>query len=187
MHLLDIVLLVPLLWAVYRGFKKGLVIEITSLVSLFLGVYGAIKLSDRTAAYLTDQLNMSEQNMNILSFAITFIVIVGVVYLIGRMIEKMIDLVALSFVNKAGGAFFSGLKVAMIISIILVTLNGWNDKYNFLPETIKEDSIAFEPLTKLSPTVMPFLKNSEWVQKGLDKLKELSDETGILDAVENEE
>ncbi|MFT4661344.1 MAG: membrane protein required for colicin V production [Patiriisocius sp.] len=184
MHLLDIVFLVPILWALYRGYKKGLIIEITSLVSLVLGVYGAIKLSGVTGQYLTEYFNMSEQNLGIVSFAVTFILIVGLIYFIGKMIEKMIDLVALSFVNKLGGAFFSGLKVAMIISIILVTLNGWNEKYNFLPDSVSDDSMFFEPLTKLSPTVMPFLQNSEWVQKGLEKLKSLKEESGVDDMLE---
>jgi len=186
MHLIDIIFLVPILWALYKGFKKGLIIEITSLLALFLGVYGAIKLSGITASYLTESLKMSEQNMGIISFAITFIVIVGVVYLIGKMVEKMVDLVALSFVNKLGGAFFSGLKVAMIISIVLVTLNGWNEKYQFLPDTLNNDSIFFEPMTKLAPTVMPFLKNSPWVQKGLEKLKEFKEDVDDLSAVESE-
>jgi len=186
MHLIDIIFLVPILWALYKGFKKGLVIEITSLLALILGIYGAIKLSDVTASYLTGQFEMSKQNMGIISFAVTFIIIVGLVYLIGKIIEKMVDLVALSFLNKVGGAFFSGLKVAMIISIVLVTINGWNEKHQFLPETISEDSIFFEPLTELSPTVMPFLKNSPWVQKGLKKLKELKEDTDLLEGLETE-
>ncbi len=184
MHLVDIILLIPLLWALYRGYKKGLVIEITALLSLVLGVYGAIKLSDKTASYLIQHFQMSEQNMGIISFAITFLLIVGLVYLVGNAVEKMIDLVALSFVNKLGGAFFSTLKVAMIISVILVTVNGWNEKIEFLPETITEDSIMFEPLTKLSPTIMPFLKNSKWVQKGLEKLKDLKEDSGIMETIE---
>jgi len=186
MHVIDIIFLVPILWALYKGFTKGLIIEITSIVALILGIYGAIKLSDVTASYLTESLSMSEQNMGIISFAVTFILIVGLVYLIGKIIEKMVDLVALSFVNKLGGAFFSGLKVAMIISVLLVTLNGWNDKHQFLPNTLKTDSIFFEPLTKLSPTIMPFLKNSPWVQKGLEKLKEIKDDTDVLDGLETE-
>lgn len=187
MQILDIILLIPLAWALYKGFKKGLVIEITSLLALVLGVYGAIKFSSITADFLIEKIDVSEQTMKVLAFVVTFMLIIGAVHLIGKIIEKTIDLVALSFMNKLGGALFSTLKVAMIISVILVAVNGWNERFNFIPTNIKQDSILFEPMTKLSPAVLPFLKNSEWVQKGLQKLNELKEESGILDVIPNQE
>ncbi len=44
MNILDIIFLVPLLFALYRGFKKGLIHMIASLLALILGIVGAMKL-----------------------------------------------------------------------------------------------------------------------------------------------
>ena len=45
MNYIDIILAIPLVWAVYRGFTKGFIIEIASLIAMVLGVYGAIHFS----------------------------------------------------------------------------------------------------------------------------------------------
>ena len=36
---IDIVFLVPLLWGVYTGFKKGLVSQVLGLVSIIIGIW----------------------------------------------------------------------------------------------------------------------------------------------------
>ena len=51
-NLLDIILLIPLLWFGYNGYKKGLIIEIASLAAFILGLYFAFYFSDFTAEYL---------------------------------------------------------------------------------------------------------------------------------------
>ena len=81
-HILDIVLALPLIWGAYKGFKKGLIIEITTLIALVAGLYGAIKFSDLTAVYLQENWTIDERYMPILSFAITFIAIVILVNLL---------------------------------------------------------------------------------------------------------
>ena len=72
MNYIDIILAIPLLWAIYMGFTKGFIIEITSLIALFLGVYGAIHFS----YYISDSMKLSSAYSPLISFAITFLIIV---------------------------------------------------------------------------------------------------------------
>ena len=39
---LDIIFIVPLIWAGFRGFKKGLIIEVSTLIAFGLGIWGGI-------------------------------------------------------------------------------------------------------------------------------------------------
>ena len=48
MNYFDYLLLLPLVYGLYRGFTKGLIIELASLVALIAGVYGAMYLSSFT-------------------------------------------------------------------------------------------------------------------------------------------
>lgn len=48
MNYIDIILLLPLLYGAYRGFSRGLIIEVATLLGLLLGVYIAIKFSGYT-------------------------------------------------------------------------------------------------------------------------------------------
>jgi len=45
MNYIDIIILAVLAWALFRGFKNGLFIEIASIAALILGIWGAIRFS----------------------------------------------------------------------------------------------------------------------------------------------
>ena len=61
MSKIDIILIIPLLWGAFMGFRKGLVLELASLVGLILGIYGAIKFCDFTAEKLIEYVEVSEE------------------------------------------------------------------------------------------------------------------------------
>ena len=75
MNILDLIILIPLAWSAYKGFSKGLIISVASLLALLLGIYGSIRFSDITSGYLIDHFEFSSQYLPIISFAITFILI----------------------------------------------------------------------------------------------------------------
>jgi len=100
MNIIDIVLLIVFAWFAYQGFKKGFVIELASLVALILGIYAAIYFSSYAEYFLVNSLNMDNDYIPVTSFVITFIVVVIVVYALGRILEKLINMVALGFLNK---------------------------------------------------------------------------------------
>ena len=58
MNILDIIFLVPLLFALYRGFKKGMVHMIASLAALVLGILGAMKFRPLFASLLDSIFNI---------------------------------------------------------------------------------------------------------------------------------
>jgi len=64
MNVLDIIFLIPLLYALYRGFKKGIVHMISSLAALVLGIFGAMKLRPVVAGLLDSLFTISPEYMN---------------------------------------------------------------------------------------------------------------------------
>ena len=168
MNTIDIVFAILFLWSAYRGFTKGFIIQLASLAALLLGIYGALKFSDLTANLLSSKVDLNEQSLSIISFALTFIVIVICVHLIARLIEKFSEAVALGIVNKLFGVVFSVLKMAFIVSIILVLINKADSKYNFIPNNTKEKSLLYKPLSNFAPIIFPYLK--------FDKIREKFEE-----------
>ena len=141
------------------------------MAALLLGIFGAIHFSDFTAELLKDNFNISSQYLKIISFAVTFIVIVIAVHLLARLIEKLIQAIALGFVNRLLGIVFGVAKVAFIISIILVLVNKADDKYNFIPDDKTEESLLYEPLSDFAPLIFPYL-NFEDIKEDLQKKEE---------------
>lgn len=54
MNYIDIVILLFLLYGAFRGFSKGLIIEVATLAGLILGVFIAIRYSPFTEGILKD-------------------------------------------------------------------------------------------------------------------------------------
>ena len=153
----DFIIAIFLLWSAYRGLTKGFLIMAASLAALVFGVWGAIRFSHLTAALLISSFNMQTQYLALISFALTFIIIVFLVHLLSRALDKLVKAVALGFVNRLAGLIFGMLKTAFLISIFLVLLNGIDRRVPFIPEEHKENSLLYRPLSRLAPAIFPFL------------------------------
>jgi membrane protein required for colicin V production len=162
MNYLDIVFLVPLLFALYRGFKKGIIHMVASIAALILGIIGAIKLRPLFASMLDSLFNISADYLNVIAFSVAFVVIVLVVHLVAFMVEKLVKAVALNIVNRLLGMGFGLLVTAFVISIILWPVNQVNAEKQFIkPERI-ENSLLYKPLSAFAPAVFPYLKKQDW-------------------------
>lgn len=168
MNTVDLVFAILLLWAAYRGFTKGFIVQLATLAALLLGILGAVLFSDFTSEIIIKKFEVSGQYLPILSFAVTFIVIVIAVHLLAKMLNKLIDAIALGIVNRLLGVLFSLLKTAFIVSIILVLINKADNKYNFIPDDTKNNSLLYKPLSNFAPMIFPYLN--------FDKIKEKLDD-----------
>jgi membrane protein required for colicin V production len=168
MNTVDLVFGILLLWSAYRGFTKGFIVQLATLAALLLGILGAVLFSDFTSDLIIKKFEVSGQYLPILSFAITFIVIVIAVHLLAKMLNKLIDAIALGIVNRFLGVLFSLLKTAFIVSVILVLINKADNKFGFIPNETKEDSLLYKPLSNFAPMIFPYLN--------FDKIKEKIEE-----------
>lgn len=164
MNTIDLVFTVLLLWAAYRGYTKGFIVQLATLAALLLGILGAVMFSDFTSELIIKKFDVSGQYLPVISFAVTFIAIVIAVHLLAKMLNKLIDAIALGIVNRLLGVTFSVLKIAFIVSIILVLVNKVDNKYQFIPESTKEESLMYKPLSNFAPMIFPYLN--------FDKIKE---------------
>ena len=164
MNILDIIFLVPLLFALYRGFKKGVIHMIASLAALLLGIFGAIKLRPVFASFLDSVFNISPDHMNVIAFAVAFVTIVLVIHLIAFLVDKLVKAVALNFVNRLLGMAFGLLVTAFVISMILWPINQVNAEKQIIKPKHIEGSLLYKPLSGFAPAVFPYLKKEEWKQ-----------------------
>ncbi|MBI9054769.1 MAG: CvpA family protein [Bacteroidales bacterium] len=171
MNTVDLVFGILLLWSAYRGFTKGFIVQLATLAALLLGILGAVLFSDFTSDLIIKKFEVSGQYLPILSFAITFIVIVIAVHLLAKMLNKLIDAIALGIVNRLLGVLFSLLKTAFIVSVILVLINKADNKFSFIPNETKEDSLLYKPLSNFAPMIFPYLN--------FDKIKEKIEEEQV--------
>ncbi|WP_243473598.1 CvpA family protein [Winogradskyella sp. MH6] len=165
MSIIDIVLAALLLFGFIRGLFKGLFVEIASLVALVLGIYGAIHFSYFAADLLESKVDWSEKTINIVAFAVTFVIIVLAISLAGKALTKLADFAALGLLNKLLGGVFGALKIGLILSIILIVFGKLNNTLPFMEKEDLEKSVLYEPVKSLAPMIFPNLIKSESEQE----------------------
>ncbi len=166
MNYFDIIVGGLLLFALIKGFKKGLVTELASLAALVLGVLGAIEFSDITEQYLSQHVNSA--HVGLIAFFVTFILIVIGVHVIAKMVDKLVSAVALGIINRILGAAFSVLKYAFIISVLLAVFNSFDKKFNIIPDKQQESSLLYLPMSRLALTIFPYLHFDDIKDKAKD-------------------
>lgn len=177
MNYLDIIIAIPLIWGAYKGFRKGFIIEIASLAALLLGVWGGIKFSAYSAEYLSKVFNISAEIMPLLSFVVTFIGIVIIVFFIAKMLERVVKMVALGIVNRIAGMVFGMMKFGIIISVILNLVNTIDSEISFIESEVKTNSLLYQPLSDFSGKLFPKLnelkeQTSNWKDEVVNEMIE---------------
>ena len=161
MSIIDIVLGALLLFGLIRGFMKGLFVEVASLVALVVGVYGAIHFSNFAAEFLQAKVDWNEKTINIVAFAITFVIIVLTISLAGKALTKLADFAALGIFNKLLGGVFGAFKIGLIFSVLLIVFDKMNNTLPFMEKEDLEETMLYEPVKSLAPMVFPSIIKSE--------------------------
>lgn len=165
MSIIDIVLAALLLFGFIRGLFKGLFVEIASLLALVLGIYGAIHFSYFASEFLESKVDWNEKTVNIVAFAITFVIIVLLISLAGKALTKLANFAALGILNKLLGAVFGALKIGLILSVLLIVFNKLNDTLPFMEDDDIEKSVLYKPVKSLAPMIFPtIIKSGEELQ-----------------------
>ena len=158
--ILDIILIIPLAWFTYKGFSKGLIIELATLIALLLGVYITGNFSYYTADYLREHFDFHSKYINIISFTITFLGVVVLVMFFGKSLEKVVNLLMLKFINKLAGAIFGLLKISFFLSVLIFILSTLGIEKNVIDKKMQEKSYLYGPVKSIAPTIFPVVKEN---------------------------
>ena len=148
--MIDIIFVVILVIAVIKGLRKGLAVALFSIVAFIIGLAAAIKLSATVAVYLEKNIALSNRWLPVISFLVVFIVVVVLVNLGGKLVEKTFEMAFLGWVNRIGGAIFYVLLYILIFSILLF----YAERINFIKQEPVSNSIAYPYLKPWGPAVI---------------------------------
>ena len=173
MNSIDYILLIPLLYGLYRGFTKGLIIELASLLALTLGIYGALHLSSFTFDFLSDYVEIKTVYLQLASYGLTFLIIVMVISLTGKALTMLIKLVALGFINRMMGAIFGSIKVLLILSVFILFFDRFNKQFGMVKDEVLNASLMYNPIRIQAEQFYPnVLEEFERQKESIENMKE---------------
>ena len=159
MEVIDIIILCAFLPSLYFGIKSGLVRQIVSLCVIILGISLSMKFTNIAAEWLLQFIDINPKWMTIISFTLIFITVALLLNLIGKIIEKVIQISMLGWLNRLLGLILSLFKVSLIVALCVVLLDNVNSMMSIIPNNEIDNSVLYEPMVKYANTIFPYLKS----------------------------
>jgi len=173
MNLFDVVVVIILCFCLIRGGFRGLIKEISGIVGVLLGFYGAYiyypHIAHRLSGWISDQ-----GYCNILAFMIIFCVVFVVISVLGIIIRYILNKVTSGWADRIGGVLLGFMKGCLIVAVLFIALTA------FLPK-----GAPFLQQSRLSPFVAKYAEvMAELISKDMkndfkDKYKELKAGWGL--------
>lgn len=148
--LIDIIAAVLLVIACIKGYQKGLILALFSILAFIIGLAAALKLSAVVAGYLKDSISVSAKWLPFISFVAVFLITVLLVRWGGKLIEKSFKVVMLGWVNRIGGIIFYAALYMTILSIFLF----YAEKLQMIKPSTIESSVTYPYLHPWGPRLI---------------------------------
>ncbi len=121
MNLFDIAIIIIVGFCLIRGFFRGFIKELFSVIGLFVGFYAAytyyLQIAKLLSRWITDT-----SYLHILSFMVIFCGIFFIISIIGVIIKYILTISFLKWADWIFGAGFGAIKGILFVSILLVIL-----------------------------------------------------------------
>lgn len=162
MNWFDLVILILLLIAIVNGYRKGLVMQLVGLTVIILSAIFGGKLAEIILPELHKLLDLSPNLARVLSFVLSFATIAIVISLIGSLLQRIINVIFLSFINRILGSLVSVGTLMFILSIILNLVLMLDRNETIINKEIKKESFFFYRVETVVPAVVPYLNEELW-------------------------
>ncbi len=153
MNSLDIYIGIPIIIGLVIGFSKGLIKEIIGLVILIGGIWLAKIFDSSLAIWLVTKMDVNEKTAKVLAFLGIFVLVAVVLSVLGKIIEKVFETIALGGLNKLIGGLFGGIKYALIVSLLLNGILFFEIFGSLINKEDKEGSLFYNPVIQLAPAI----------------------------------
>jgi len=151
--MIDIIFFIIVFLAIVRGWTKGLILGLFSMVCGLMGLAAAVKLSAVLATHMKDDLHMSSQWLPVIAFILVFVLVILVIQWSGRLLESLVKMVLLEWLNKLGGI---GLFIILYLSIYSIILF-YGTQTQIICKQAVNDSHFYSLVAPLGPQVIRFI------------------------------
>ncbi|MBI5858961.1 MAG: CvpA family protein [Sphingobacteriales bacterium] len=117
--LLDIIYAIIIVLAVLHGYRQGLIVGLFSLIAIIIGLAAAMKLSAVVADYIGKSINISQEWLPLIAFALVFLLVLLIIRWAAKGMERTIEIAMLGWVNRLGGIIFYVAIYTIVFSVLL--------------------------------------------------------------------
>jgi len=167
---IDLALLAMAVFGFLTGYRKGILHSVFFLLGLVLGVYGALHFSLEASEFLEQRFNINPHYLPLLSFALLFLLITGMLLFLAGALEAVLKALKLNMINKLSGAL-----VWMLLSLFIFSTALWfMASYRLLPEAELHRSLSYPLVENYSPQLIKKIEElGPFAREGYEELDSL--------------
>ncbi len=152
MNPFDIVIIIILSFCLIRGFFRGLVKELSSIIGVLGGYYAAYTYYMEVSGFLSGWIS-NPSYLKILSFLIIFCGVFITISILGVVIKYILNIAFLGWVDRICGAGFGGIKGILIVSVLLIILTAFLPKSTLIKSSLLAAHVTLvaEKMVKVVP------------------------------------
>ena len=164
MGVIDIVIVCCFLPVLYFGIKNGLIKQVVAFAVIYFGIMLSLKFATPVADWVVQHVKIPEFWAKAVSFILIFFVVALLLNLLGKLLEKIIKISLLGWLNKLLGIVVTFCIFALVLSVAVYFVDSANNLLDFIPKEKLEESRFYPALLNLSKEVFPHFK--ELFQQG---------------------
>ena len=149
MEILDLIILMPLIYGAYKGYKRGFIMSLFLLLAVVVGLYAAFHFTDVIVGYGKEHFSWTSNYIAPVTFLSLFLVVGAGIYFGGKVLESVIKLVKLSILNSLAGALLGLLQWTYFVGSLLLMLISFDQKESIISKETKQHSIIIPAITSV--------------------------------------
>ncbi len=161
MTTLDFILLACFIPGIFIGIKKGFLDQLFSLVILVLGIWATFHFSDFVSAWLSGFMTVNPAILKVISFVIIFLAVAIVMRLLCTLLEKIMKLITLGWLNKLLGIVFSCIIIFVLLGMLIMLFNTLNTQFHLVADGVVDGSVVYNFIKDTAYSVFPYMK--QWI------------------------
>ena len=150
----DIVVVLLLIIMAFRGFSKGLVMQLAGLVALAAGILAAYFFWEKAYWMLQQWIETNHYVLKTVAVVVTTLLVAAVIFLAGKLLSKMIQITPLGLVDSLLGMIFGVGQMVLLLSFVIFALLYINPEISFLQDEYLSQSYLLPYIKPVAPTII---------------------------------
>lgn len=155
MNGIDIIVLVAMAWAVFNGWRRGMILQLCTLAGVGLGLWFASQYGGQVGRAM----HIGDEFATAGGFLTVLVGVMIVVAVLSRLLRRIFSFAGLGTLDIVAGIMFSCLKMLLVLCALLAVVNALNADYTLISRQTIEGSRFYAPILSVADRIIPVLNN----------------------------
>lgn len=150
----DIIIALLLIFAAWRGYTKGIIMQIASLAALVLGVLAAYFFWNELYIHLAEWFDINHYVLKTISVIVIAVVVLLLILLLGKILSKVIQISLFGIFDRILGMVCGIVQLALALSFVIFALLYINPNITFLQDSYLAKSYILPHIKPIAPYIV---------------------------------